>query len=85
MVNYMSNGKAIIILLALRLIRKVSLYKVRTIYHISEPYIYRKKIEFDLKNYTSKFDLKNKTYVNTSQIAKKTDLANLKPDIDKLD
>ena len=37
------------------------------------------KVELDLLNYATKADL------NATQIAKKTDLANLKSDIDKLD
>ena len=43
------------------------------------------KIEFDLSNYVTKADLKNLTDVNTSDFAKKTDLDNLKSDLDKLD
>ena len=38
-----------------------------------------------MSNYTTKADLKKATCVDTSDFAKKTDLANLKPDIDKLD
>ena len=36
-------------------------------------------------NYTTKADLKNATSIDTSDFAKKTDLANLKSDADKLD
>ena len=44
------------------------------------------KVELDLSYYaTKKTDLKNATGVGTSDFAKKTDLANLKSDIDKLD
>ena len=39
------------------------------------------KIELDLSNYARKADFKNATGVNTSNFAKMTDLANLKPDI----
>ena len=35
--------------------------------------------------YATKADLKNATRVDTSDFAKKTDLANLKSDVDKLD
>ena len=38
-----------------------------------------------MSNYATKFDLKNATRVDTSKFARKTDLANLKFDIDKLD
>ena len=39
----------------------------------------------DLFNYVTKADLKNRTYVDTSTFALKTNLANLKTEIDKLD
>ena len=42
-------------------------------------------VELDLSNNTTKTDLKNATGVDTSSFAKKTDLDNLKSDIDKLD
>ena len=38
-----------------------------------------------MSNYVTKADLKNATGVHTSNVAKKTDLANLKSNIDKLD
>ena len=38
-----------------------------------------------MSNYATKSDLKNATGVDTSDFAKKTDLANLKSDVDKLD
>ena len=43
------------------------------------------KVELDLSNYATKADLKNATGVDTSDFSIKTDLANLKPDVDKLD
>ena len=43
------------------------------------------KVELDLSSYTTKADFKNATGVDTSNFAKKTDLANLKSDVDKLD
>ena len=43
------------------------------------------KVELDLSNYATKADLKNATGVDTSDFSKKTDLANSKPDGDKLD
>ena len=42
------------------------------------------KVEFDLSNYATKADLKNATGVDTSDFNKKTDWANLKYDVDKL-
>ena len=38
-----------------------------------------------MSNYATKTDLKIATGVDTSSFAKKTDLANLKTDVDKLD
>ena len=38
-----------------------------------------------MSNYATKLDLKNETSVDTFYVVKKTDLANLKSDINKLD
>ena len=38
-----------------------------------------------MSNYATKTDLKNVTHVNTSSFARKTNLANLKTEVDKLD
>ena len=43
------------------------------------------KVVLDLSNYATKADFKKATEVDTSDFAKKTDLANLKCDVDKLD
>ena len=43
------------------------------------------KVELDLSNYATKTGLKNATGVDTSSVAKKTNLASLKSDVDKLD
>ena len=43
------------------------------------------KVELDLFNYATKVDLKNVTDFDISDLAKKTDSANLKFDVDKLD
>ena len=43
------------------------------------------KVELDFSNYATKVDLKNTTGVDTSDFAKKTVLANLIFDADKLD
>ena len=43
------------------------------------------KVELDLSNYAAEADLKNWTGVDTSDFAKKTNLANLKSDVSKLD
>ena len=43
------------------------------------------KVEIDLSNYATKADIKNITHVDTSNFALKTNLANLKTEVDKLD
>ena len=43
------------------------------------------KVELGLSNYARKVDFKNATGVDTSKFSKKVDLANLKPNVDKLD
>ena len=43
------------------------------------------KVELDLSSYVTKADLKYARGVDTSNFAKKIDLAHLKPNVDKLD
>ena len=42
-------------------------------------------VTVDLSNYATRTDLKNLTHVNTSSFALKTDLDNLKTEVDKLE
>ena len=42
-------------------------------------------VKVDLSNYATKTDLKNVTYADTSTFALKTNLANLKTEVDELD
>ena len=42
-------------------------------------------VQVDLSNYATKADIKNISYVDTSSFALKTNLANLKTEVDKLD
>ena len=42
-------------------------------------------VKVDLPNYARKTDLKNVTHIDTSSFALKTNLANLKTEVDKLD
>ena len=42
-------------------------------------------VKVDLSNYATKTDLKNVTHVDTSSFALKTNLASLKPEVDKLE
>ena len=43
------------------------------------------KVELDLSSYATKIDLKNVTHVDASSFASKTNLANLKTEVDKID
>ena len=43
------------------------------------------KVKIDLSNYTTNTDIKNISHVDTSSFALKTNLANLKTEVDKLD
>ena len=43
------------------------------------------KVKIDLSNYATKTDFKNISHVDTSGFALKTNLANLKNEVDKLD
>ena len=42
-------------------------------------------VKVDLSNYATKTDLENVTYADTSRFALKTNLANLKTEVEKLD
>ena len=42
-------------------------------------------VKVDLSNYATKADIRNITHVHTPGSALKTNLANLKPEVDKLD
>ena len=44
-----------------------------------------KKVKIDLSNYATKADIKNITHIDTSEFALKTNLANLKSEVNKLD
>ena len=50
-----------------------------------EPFGGNINVRVDLFNYATKDDIKNITHVNSSNFALKTNLANLKNEVDKLD
>ena len=50
-----------------------------------EPFGGNIKVKLDLSNYATKADIKNITHVDTSSFPLKTNLANLKTEVDKLD
>ena len=74
-----------IILLIVRLIKR-TLYKMSQYfpkpYESSDGDIH---VKIDLSNYATKDDIKNISHVDTSSFAFKTNLANLKSEVDKLD
>ena len=74
-----------IIFLIVRLIKKILLDKMS---YFPESYSRSKnktQVELDLLNYATISDLNNAAGVDTSEFTKKTDLANLKSDVDELD
>ena len=79
----MLNGKD-------RIIRLIAGQIKKDIVHMGEFFPKRNflganvKVDLDLSNYVTKADLKNATGVDASDFDKKTDLANLKSDVDKL-
>ena len=84
MINYVSNGKAMIIRLTIGLIRKISLYIMS---YFPEPWTQNKikiKVEFNLSNYATKSDLKNAAGVDTSRFAKNNDLASFKLNVHQI-
>ena len=50
-----------------------------------EPFGRDINVTVDLSNYATKDDIKNITHVDTSNFALKTNLANLRSEVDKLD
>ena len=74
-----------IILLIVGLIKK-TLYKMSQYFPKPyEPFGGDIDVAVDLSNYATKDDIKNITLVDTSSFALKTNLANLKTEVDKLD
>ena len=74
-----------IILLIVGLIKK-TLYKISQYFPKPyEPFGGDINVRVDLSNYATKDDIKNITHVDTSSFALKTNLANLKTEVDKLD
>ena len=64
----------------------MTLYKMSQYFPKSyEPFGGDINVRLDLSNYATKDDIKNITHVDTSSFALKTNLANLKSEVDKLD
>ena len=74
-----------IILLIAGLIKK-TMYKISQYFPKPfEPFCEDINVKVDLSNYATKAGIKNITHVDTSSFALKTNLANLKTEVDKLD
>ena len=76
----MLNRKVMIILLKIGLIKRTCEYFLKP-----KSLVVNVKVELDLSNYATKADLENLTRFDTSEFGNRTDLANLRPDVDKLD
>ena len=76
----MLNRKVKIILLKIGLIKRTCEYFLKP-----KSLVANVKVELDLSNYATKADLENLTRFDTSEFGNRTDLANLRPDVDKLD
>ena len=82
----MSNRKDMIIALIVGLIKKTLIKMSQCFPKLSNSHFGDSiKFKVDLPNYATKTDLKNVTDVDTSSFPLKTNLANLKTEIDKLD
>ena len=80
----MSNGKAMIILLIVGLMKKILLYKMS--YFLGNVFSKNHiKVQLDLFNYTTKSYFKNAAGINASKYVEKVDLLRLKIKTDKLD
>ena len=74
-----------IILLIVGLIKK-TLYKMSQYFPKPyDPFSGNINVKVDLSNYATKADIKNISHADTSSFALKTNLANLKSEVDKLD
>ena len=74
------------IILSIVVLIKKTLYNMSQYFPKSyEPFGGDINAKVDLSNYAAKADVKNITHVDTSSFALKTNLANLKTEVDKLD
>ena len=89
MINYISNGKIIIVHLIAGLIKKTQSNKCTNMrQYFPKPYETFSRdinVKVDLSNYATETDIKNISHVDTSSFALKSNLAGLKTEVDKLD
>ena len=89
MINYMSNGNDMIIVLIVGLIKKTlhineSTKTVKFVPKRFRSFGGKINVKVDLSNYATKTDLENMTQIDTLNFALKTNLARLKTEVDKL-
>ena len=93
-INYMSNGKVMIIHLIAGLIKRVSVILLNEIplYKMSKyfrkpykPFVGDMNVKVDLSNYATKADIENISHVDSSSFPLKINLASLKTEVDKLE
>ena len=83
-INYMSNGKVIIVHLIVGLTKK-TLYKMSQYFPKPyKPFGGDINVKVNLSNYAAKTNVKDITHLDPSNEALKTNLANLKTEVDKL-
>ena len=83
----MLNGRVMIIRSIIALTKK-TLYKMSQYFpkhFLNDWFGGNVKVELDLSKYTTKADLKGATWIDTSNLALKSNLANLKAGVDKKD
>ena len=82
----MSNGKVMIVRLIVGLIKR---HDIKMSEYFPKPFNSHFgdsiKVKLDWSNYATKADIHNIARINTSNFASKTNLANLKNEVDKLD
>ena len=89
----MSSGKVVIVHLIAGLIKNIQCDSIgcncikmsRYFPKLYKPFGRNIKVKVDLSNYATKADTKNISHVDTLSFALKTNLANLKTEVDKLD
>ena len=79
----MLNGKVMIVHLIVGSMNK-KIAKIKEYFPETKSSEGKVKVKLDLSNYATKANLKNATGVDTWNISKKLDLANLKSNIEKL-
>ena len=83
-INYMSNGKDMVIHLIVGLIKK-TFYKISQYFPPNRSSGGNVKVELDLSSYATKTDLKNVTHVDASNFTLKSNLVSIKTEVEKTD